>query len=103
MTSSSNNQGRALTAESLQTLKSLNGILRVPQVLAASGGISQSTLYAYAASGLYPKPIKIGKRASGIPAAEVAAMNAARIAGKTDEEIRELVRKLMEARATLIA
>jgi prophage regulatory protein len=103
MTSSSNNRGRALTAETLQTFKSLNSILRLPQVLAASGGISQSSLYAYAASGLYPKPIKIGKRASGIPAAEVAAMNAARIAGKSDDDIRALVRKLMADRATLAA
>lgn len=98
---SSKHQNRAFTAESLRTLQSLNAILRLPQVLAACGDVSQSGHYAYCAEGLFTKPIKIGKRASGWPASEVAAINAARIAGKTDDEIRALVRKLMSARATL--
>jgi prophage regulatory protein len=42
--------------------------------------------------------ISLGPRCIGWPANEVAALNAARIAGKTDEEIRALVVKLEAAR-----
>ena len=42
--------------------------------------------------------MQIGLRAVGWPSYEVAAINAARIAGKTDEEIRALVVKLEAAR-----
>jgi prophage regulatory protein len=42
--------------------------------------------------------VKIGARASGWPSSEVAAINAARIAGATNEEIRALVAKLVAAR-----
>lgn len=38
------------------------------------------------------------RRQTGWPSSEVAAINAARIAGKSDEEIRELVLKLEAAR-----
>ena len=38
-------------------------------------------------------------RSSGWPAREVAALNAARIAGKSDAEIRELVADLVAERA----
>jgi prophage regulatory protein len=37
----------------------------------------------------------------GWPANEVAALNAARIAGKSDDEIRQLVRKLEAARKAM--
>ena len=49
--------------------------------------------------GLYTPPIKIGPRASAWPDDEVEILNAARIAGKSDQEIRELVCKLVAARA----
>jgi hypothetical protein len=48
--------------------------------------------------GLWTKQVKLGPRAVGWPAHEVAALNAARIAGKTDDEIRALVVKLHAAR-----
>jgi prophage regulatory protein len=44
--------------------------------------------------GLWPKPISLGGRAVGWPSSEVNTLNAARIAGMTDEEIRTLVKKL---------
>jgi prophage regulatory protein len=72
-------------------------ILRLPTVKAESG-YSRSTLYLRIAQGLYTKPIKLGPRAAGWPSEEVAAINAARIAGKTDDEIRELVLRLEAAR-----
>jgi prophage regulatory protein len=42
--------------------------------------------------------VQIGPRAVGWPSCEVAAINAARIAGKSDVEIRALVAKLEAAR-----
>jgi prophage regulatory protein len=48
--------------------------------------------------GLFTPPVPIGARAVGWPAAELAMLNAARIAGKTDDEIRALVAKLEAAR-----
>lgn len=77
----------------------LQTILRLPAVLAETG-ISRSTVYLQIAQGLWPKPVSLGARAVGWPASEVAALNAARIAGKSDEEIRTLVVKLETARKT---
>jgi prophage regulatory protein len=57
-------------------------------------GYSRSTLYARIGEGLFPRPVRLGPRAVGWPATEIAAVNAARIAGKTDEEIRCLVADL---------
>jgi prophage regulatory protein len=48
--------------------------------------------------GLFTPPVPIGARAVGWPADELAALNAARIAGKSDDEIRALVAKLEAAR-----
>lgn len=74
-----------------------NTILRLPAVIAESG-YSRSTLYLRIAQKLWTKPVRLGTRAVGWPSSEVAALNAARIAGKTDEEIRALVVKLEAAR-----
>ena len=75
-----------------------NTILRLPAVKAESG-YPRSTLYLRIAQGLYTKPVKLGARTAGWPSSEVAAINAARIAGKTDDEIRILVVKLEAARS----
>jgi len=72
-------------------------ILRLPAIK-ESTGLSRSTLYLRIAQGLLTKPVSLGGRAVGWPASEVAALNAARIAGKTDTEIRELVAQLETAR-----
>lgn len=77
----------------------LQTILRLPSVLAETG-LSRSTTYLHISQRLWPKPVSLGARAVGWPAAEVAALNAARIAGKTDDEIRALVAKLESARKT---
>ena len=73
-------------------------ILRLPEVLHARGK-SRSGHYDDIRHGLYTPPIKIGPRASAWPDDEVEILNAARIAGKSDQEIRELVCKLVAARA----
>ena len=72
-------------------------IFRRPRVEDASG-YSRSTLYLRIAQGLWTRPVSLGPRAVGWPATEVAALNAARIAGKSDDEIRELVVALESAR-----
>ncbi len=75
----------------------MHTILRIPAVKSESG-LSRSTIYLRIAQGLWTKPVSLGSRAVGWPSDEVAALNAARIAGKTDDEIRTLVAKLEAAR-----
>lgn len=75
----------------------VTSILRLPAVKSESG-LSRSTIYLRIAQGLWPKPVNLGVRAVGWPSAEIAALNAARIAGKSDDEIRALVVKLEAAR-----
>ncbi len=72
-------------------------ILRIRNVLTVNGR-SRSSHYQDIQQGLFTPPVKIGARASGWPSSEVAAINAARIAGATNEEIRALVAKLVAAR-----
>ena len=72
-------------------------IMRIPAVKYESG-LSRSTIYLRITQGLWTKPVSLGPRAVGWPSDEVEAINAARIAGKSDEEVRTLVAKLEEAR-----
>lgn len=72
-------------------------ILRLPKVLAMSG-CSRSYIYQLINEGLWPKSVRIGVRAVGWPESEVAAVCAARIAGKSNEEIQRLIRFLHERR-----
>jgi prophage regulatory protein len=72
-------------------------ILRRPDVTVTTG-LRRSTLYDRITKGLFPKPVNLGGRAVGWPASEVTAVNSARIAGRTDAEVRELVMKLEAAR-----
>lgn len=74
-------------------------ILRLPAVLHERGR-SRSAHYQDIQQGLFTRPVAIGLRAVGWPVDEVAALNAARIAGRSDAEIRELVLKLEAARKT---
>ena len=72
-------------------------ILRLPTVRAESG-YSRSTIYLRISQGLWTKQVCLGPRCVGWPANEVTALNAARIAGKSEEDIRSLVVKLEAAR-----
>jgi prophage regulatory protein len=74
-------------------------ILRLPAIK-MSTGLSRSTLYLRIADGVFPKPVNLGGRAVGWPSGEITALNAARIAGKSNAEIRDLVVKLESARKT---
>lgn len=73
-------------------------MLRMPAVLAETGYRSHSSIYNAINAGLFTRPVRIGQRAVAWPAEEVHAVNAARIAGKSDAEIRELIDRLHLAR-----
>lgn len=77
-------------------------ILRRPRVEEAIG-LSRSTIYLRVSQGLFTQPVSLGPRAVGWPASEVAAINAARIAGQSDDEIRALVTQLHNARGVTVA
>lgn len=70
-----------------------NTILRVRSVTMKRGR-SRSAHYLDIQNGLFTRPVKIGARAVGWPGDEVEILNAARIAGKTEDEIRSLVAML---------
>lgn len=70
-----------------------NAILRRPKV-EDTFGLSRSTLYLHISQGLLTHPVNIGIRAVGWPSDEINAIKAARIAGKSDEEIKKLVASL---------
>ncbi len=72
-------------------------ILRRPTVEARTG-LSRSTIYLRISEGRFPKPVSLGARAVGWPEHEVDTINAARIGGHTDDEIRTLVTQLELAR-----
>ena len=75
----------------------IDTILRLPAVK-TNTGLSRSTIYLRIAQGEFPKPVSLGGRTVGWPASEVATLNAARIAEKSNAEIRDLVEKLEAAR-----
>ena len=72
-------------------------ILRRPAVVKQTG-LSRSTLYNRQSEGLWPKPVNLGARAVGWPSFEVETLNAARIAGRSNDEVRALVKNLEAAR-----
>lgn len=76
-------------------------ILRMPAVKAETGHRSHASIYTAIKAGLFTTGVVIGQRSVGWPSEEVQAINAARIAGKSDSEIRELVTKLHAKRMDL--
>ena len=75
-------------------------ILRMPAVKAETGHRSHASIYTAIKVGLFTMPVQIGQRSVGWPSEEVQAINAARIAGKSDTDIRALVDQLHAARCT---
>jgi prophage regulatory protein len=72
---------------------------RLPQVLSRTAS-SRSTHYSRIQQGLFTKPISLGGQTVAWPADEVTAIINARIAGKSDDEIKALVKVLEQARLT---
>lgn len=56
-------------------------LLRLPQVKDCTG-LSRSDIYRRISAGTFPKPVKLGERASAWPAHEVMAWVASRIAAR---------------------
>lgn len=73
-------------------------ILRLPAVIERIGK-TRSPLYADIQTGLFVRPIKLGLRAAGWPESEVDRVIQARIAGASNEYLRDLVKRLHAERA----
>ena len=69
-------------------------ILRMPAVKAETGHRSHASIYTAIKAGLFTQPVQIGQRSVGWPDYEVKAINTARIAGKSEADLRELVNRL---------
>ena len=76
-------------------------ILRMSEVKAETGHRSHASIYNAIKEGLFTAGVAIGQRSKGWPDQEVAAINAARSAGKSEAEIRELVKRLHAKRSEL--
>ena len=77
-------------------------IWRIQVVKAATGYRSTATIYNNIKAGIWTKPVRIGERSVGWPSDEVIAVNKARVAGATDEQLRELINRLHEKRQGLL-
>lgn len=77
-------------------------ILRMPAVKAETGHKSHASIYTAIKAGLFTKPVPIGERSVGWPDYEVRAINSARIAGKSEADIRDLVNRLHAKRIELV-
>jgi prophage regulatory protein len=76
---------------------------RIDACKAESGDRSNTSIYNRIRDGLWTKPVAIGQRAKAWPDYEVKAIVRARIAGQSDEEIRELVNRLHAKRVDQLA
>ena len=72
-------------------------LLRLPAVLERMG-LRTTSIYGHAKAGLFPPPVKLTGRCSAWPEHEVAAIITARIAGRSDDEVRALVARLVAQR-----
>lgn len=75
-------------------------LIRIEEVKAISG-LKRSTIYAYISDGIFPSQIKLGKRCAAWIESEVLVFLRARIAGRTEQEIKELVQQLLMQRQQL--
>lgn len=85
--------------ETGQTMQNLY-LERIRRVSERTGD-PRSTLYEKIAAGEFVPPVKIGPKASAWPAHETDRIIAARIAGATVDDIRALVSRLVNERASL--
>jgi prophage regulatory protein len=76
-------------------------ILRMPAVKGKAGHRSDASIYNAIRDGLFTTGVAIGQRAKGWPDYEVDAIITARIAGKSDDQIRELVKALHAKRTEM--
>ena len=74
----------------------------MPAVKAETGHRSHASIYTAIKAGLFTKAVPIGERSVGWPDYEVMAINQARIAGKSEGDIRALVTRLHATRTALV-
>lgn len=79
----------------------INRLLREPERRQVTG-VATSTWYDLLNRGLALPPVRLSKYSVAWPESELAALNAARIAGYDDDRIRALVKKLVAARANAL-
>ncbi|MCC6195163.1 MAG: AlpA family phage regulatory protein [Burkholderiales bacterium] len=72
-------------------------MVRLRGVLERTGD-GRSTLYNKIRDSLFVPPVPIGARAVAWPSSEIDTIIAARIAGRSDDEIKALVQRLVAAR-----
>lgn len=75
-------------------------IYRLPEVKRATGHRSDASIYVSIRKGLFTTGVSIGQRSKGWPDCEVQAIIAARVAGQSEDAIRELVKNLHAQRAS---
>jgi len=80
----------------------MKSFLRLPTVCDRTGK-PKSTIYREVGEGLLTPPVRIGERASAWPDNEIDAINDARLQGKSNHEIKQLVTQLINARASASA
>lgn len=74
-----------------------NALVRLPGVIALTG-MGRATIYDYMQRGLFVQPVKLGPKLAAWPRDEIDRINAARIAGRSPDEIKALVVALVDAR-----
>lgn len=72
-------------------------LLKLPQVLGQTAK-ARSTHYNDIKAGLMTPPVSLGVHSVAWPSHEIDALVAARVAGKSDDEIRQLVARLVVER-----
>jgi prophage regulatory protein len=74
-------------------------VIRKPEACRLAG-LSNTSLYEQTRAGIFPPPISLGARAVGFISHEIQAVLAARSVGKSDDEIRQIVKALIKQRET---
>jgi len=77
-------------------------LLRMPDVVKTIGRPKPS-IYLMISRGLFPKPVHLSARVSAWPSDEVDAVVAAFVAGRSEEQIKELVKTLEQTRKAAAA
>ena len=77
-------------------------ILRMSGVKSETGHRSHASIYTAIKAGLFTTGVRIGERSVGWPSHEVASINAARIAGQSEAQIKALVTKLHAERVLVV-
>lgn len=80
-----------------------NVLIRMEELRRRLGGAGRSTVYDMIDGGLLPKPTRYGPRAVGWVEDRIDRLIAARIAGKSDAEIKALVAEMNAGRDREVA